>query len=257
MKVLLINPPHSSIGSRIPREHLPPLGLLSLGGPLLDAGHQVNLLDAEFGPMSLDQIISKTRECRLLHDGAHLALLRDQVETFSKELNDSKSGLLNDYPGECYPGDVMAAIACIRRADAVLGTHHSRFISRPMLGEAAILWLLSIQPEEGFPVRTGGNMPTFVCVVIIGAFLFGIWRMVAAVKAFAATLREPEPAVLAPRLQAFVWMALIVGAIGASCLDRISPGFALLVPRRKKCTTNESAPDGDKDARPQVGRAEV
>lgn len=57
MKILLVNPPHPSIGSRIPREHLPPLGLLSLGGPLLDAGHEVKLLDAEFGPMTVSQIV--------------------------------------------------------------------------------------------------------------------------------------------------------------------------------------------------------
>ena len=61
MKILLVNPPHPAIGSRIPREHLPPLGLLSLGGPLLDAGHAVRLLDAEFGPMPLEQIVSQTR----------------------------------------------------------------------------------------------------------------------------------------------------------------------------------------------------
>src|SRR5512139_745205 len=59
MKFLLVNPPHPSIGSRIPREHLPPLGLLALGGPLLDAGHQVRLLDAEFGPMSVGQIVAE------------------------------------------------------------------------------------------------------------------------------------------------------------------------------------------------------
>jgi anaerobic magnesium-protoporphyrin IX monomethyl ester cyclase len=47
MKILLINPTHPAIGSRIPHEHLPPLGLLALGGPLLDAGHQVRLLDAD------------------------------------------------------------------------------------------------------------------------------------------------------------------------------------------------------------------
>ncbi len=58
MKILLINPPHPSIGSRIPREHLPPLGLLSLGGPLLDAGHAVKLLDAEFGPMTVPEIVA-------------------------------------------------------------------------------------------------------------------------------------------------------------------------------------------------------
>lgn len=60
-KILLINPPHTAIGSRIPTEQLPPLGLLSIGGPLIDAGFDVSLLDAEFGPMSLFDIV---RECR-------------------------------------------------------------------------------------------------------------------------------------------------------------------------------------------------
>src|ERR671916_155723 len=57
MRILLINPPHTAIGSRIPREHLPPLGLLAVGGPLLDDGHEVRLLDAEFGPMSTYDIV--------------------------------------------------------------------------------------------------------------------------------------------------------------------------------------------------------
>ena len=64
MKILLINPPHPSIGSRIPREHLPPLGLLALGGPLVDAGHEVKLLDAEFGPMPLADIIREISDFR-------------------------------------------------------------------------------------------------------------------------------------------------------------------------------------------------
>ncbi len=59
MRVLLINPPHPSIGSRIPDEHLPPLGLLSVGGPLIDAGYKVKLLDAEFGPMKIVEIVEK------------------------------------------------------------------------------------------------------------------------------------------------------------------------------------------------------
>ncbi len=62
MQILLINPPHPSIGSRIPQEHLPPLGLLSVGGPLIDAGHQVRLLDAEFGPMPTREIVDRARE---------------------------------------------------------------------------------------------------------------------------------------------------------------------------------------------------
>src|SRR6185295_5778585 len=62
MKILIINPPHPAIGSRIPREHLPPLGLLSLGGPLLDAGHEVKLWDAEFEPISIERIILEAKK---------------------------------------------------------------------------------------------------------------------------------------------------------------------------------------------------
>jgi hypothetical protein len=266
-------------------------------------------------------IASLTSRQRLLQDGAHADTLRDQVETLAKELDDSKTGLLDDYPGECYPGDVMAAWMCIKRADTVLGTDHSKAISRalraftgaratghglppykansntglptsesrgcansymclsapelwptparqwfelydrlfwqerftavgfreypkglprsdwtldvdagpvvagygvsanafgvgaarkngrfdrayplatemlatvwelpngvlgiprllsnwseaPLLGEAAILWQLSIQPEKGFPVRSGGNIPGYVYIVLIGMSLF-------------------------------------------------------------------------------------
>ncbi|HWS08262.1 MAG TPA: magnesium-protoporphyrin IX monomethyl ester cyclase, partial [Xanthobacteraceae bacterium] len=56
MRFLLINPPHPSIGSRIPNEHLPPLGLLAVGGSLVDAGHHVELLDADIGPLSAPHI---------------------------------------------------------------------------------------------------------------------------------------------------------------------------------------------------------
>ena len=61
MNITLINPPHTAIGSRIPREHLPPLGLLSIGGPLIDAGFHVTLIDAELGPMTLHEIVDEAR----------------------------------------------------------------------------------------------------------------------------------------------------------------------------------------------------
>lgn len=62
MRILIVNPPHTAIGSRIPKEHLPPLGLLCIGGPLIDAGHDVTLLDAEFGPLSQDEIVQQVIE---------------------------------------------------------------------------------------------------------------------------------------------------------------------------------------------------
>ena len=61
MKILLLNPPHPSIGSRIPFEHLPPLGLLSIGGPLIDAGHEVSLLDADIAPLTAPEIVAEVR----------------------------------------------------------------------------------------------------------------------------------------------------------------------------------------------------
>jgi hypothetical protein len=75
-----------------------------------------------------------TCQQNLTADGKHLALLRDQVETLAEDLDRSPYGLLNDYPGECYPVDVFAAIAMIRRADPVLGTDHSAFAKRAMRG---------------------------------------------------------------------------------------------------------------------------
>ncbi|MBL8920447.1 MAG: magnesium-protoporphyrin IX monomethyl ester anaerobic oxidative cyclase [Myxococcaceae bacterium] len=67
MRVLLLNPPHTAIGSRcVPDDHLPPLGLLSIGGPLLDAGHQVELLDADLIDQPHEAIVDEV--CRRAPD---------------------------------------------------------------------------------------------------------------------------------------------------------------------------------------------
>ncbi|WP_205964258.1 B12-binding domain-containing radical SAM protein [Ramlibacter agri] len=47
LRICLLNPTHTAIGSRIPSDHLPPLGLLAVGGPLLDDGFAVRLVDAD------------------------------------------------------------------------------------------------------------------------------------------------------------------------------------------------------------------
>ncbi|PAX08775.1 magnesium-protoporphyrin IX monomethyl ester anaerobic oxidative cyclase [Sphingomonas lenta] len=56
MRIVIVNIPHPAIGSRIPKEQLPPLGLLCIGGPLIDDGHDVQLVDGEFGPMTIDAL---------------------------------------------------------------------------------------------------------------------------------------------------------------------------------------------------------
>lgn len=79
-------------------------------------------------------IAALTSHARLTADRQYLPLLRDQVESLSAELEASPKGLLEDYPGECYPGDVMTAIAMIRKADPVLGTDHGPFVRRALRG---------------------------------------------------------------------------------------------------------------------------
>lgn len=101
-RILLINPPHTAIGSRIPREQLPPLGLLSIGGPLIDAGFDVSLLDAEFGPMPIDAIVAEAAARRpemvmMGHSGsssAHATTMR-----IAARLKEAMPGLVIVYGG--------------------------------------------------------------------------------------------------------------------------------------------------------------
>jgi hypothetical protein len=91
----------------------------------------------------------------------------------------------------------------------------SNLSDAPMLGEAGILWQLSIQPEKGFPVKTGGSIPAYVYIVLLGVFLFGAWRIMESIETFREARRPPEPAVSAPRFQVMVWACLMLGAIAA------------------------------------------
>jgi hypothetical protein len=350
-----------------------------------------------------------TSRQKLLHDGAHLDLLRDQVESFAKELDQSKTGLLDDYPGQCFPGDVMAALMCIKRADAVLGTDHSSFIHRalrgftgarttryqlppyaassqtglpesdargcansyvcllapelwpiearqwyarydeffwqqritavgyreypknlprsdwtmdidagpviaghgvaasafgvgaarkngrfdrayplaaemlatvvelpngvlamprllsnlsdaPMLGEAAILWQLSIQPEKGFPLKTAANLPGYVYLVLISVFLLGTGLIFEAVWTFRAAGHESEPVVRAPAAQVTAWFCFLLCAIATLSTGHGHIGAAMLIlsltlPLRKKKKTPKGAhawpkPEPDAAAKP-------
>ncbi len=71
---------------------------------------------------------------KLMGHSRYEALLMSQVESLARELDESPYGLLNDYPGQCYPVDILPAIAAIRRADAVLGTDHAEFAARAVRG---------------------------------------------------------------------------------------------------------------------------
>ena len=89
---------------------------------------------------------------RLTGDRRHRPLLLDQVETLTTDLDQSPHGWLNDYPGECYPIDVFAAVGCIRRADLVLGTDHRAFAERELRAfSGKALDELGLPPYFGVP----------------------------------------------------------------------------------------------------------
>ena len=64
MKILLINPPYFTFTSIVGVGHQIPLGLLMVGGPLIDAGHEVRLLDAEQRHSSITSIIDEVGRLR-------------------------------------------------------------------------------------------------------------------------------------------------------------------------------------------------
>lgn len=107
MKICLLNPPHTAIGSRIPGEHLPPLGLLSIGGPLLDDGHEVQLIDADLHAYGIDQItpllVQAAPEILMLgHSGSssvHVTVLEicKQIKAFLPELTIVYGGVHPSY----------------------------------------------------------------------------------------------------------------------------------------------------------------
>jgi len=80
-------------------------------------------------------------------------LLQTQTNSLAAELTAAPTGLLDDYPGQCFPTDVMSAWYAIRRADAVLGTDHSQEAAaalRAFTGEhATVLGLMPYRAVAG------------------------------------------------------------------------------------------------------------
>lgn len=91
MKILIVNPPHLSIGSRMAKEHLPPLGLLAIGGPLIDAGHEVELLDADFYNMQISAIV-----CDVVATHPDLILLGHSGSTSAQPIINNITRLVRD-----------------------------------------------------------------------------------------------------------------------------------------------------------------
>jgi hypothetical protein len=87
---------------------------------------------------------------KLTSETQYEKLLREQTNSLAEELDESPYGLLDDYPGQCYPVDILPAIAAIHRADAVLGTDHAEFVER------------AIRAFQGDAVDKLTGLPTYI-----------------------------------------------------------------------------------------------
>lgn len=61
-------------------------------------------------------------------DPQYAALLSSQRATLAVEISEAKLHLVDDYPGECYPNDILWAVAAIQRAGELQGVDHSGLV---------------------------------------------------------------------------------------------------------------------------------
>lgn len=105
MRVLLLNPPHPAVASRCHDGHMTPLGHLAVGGPLIDAGHAVKLLDADLEPLSIDEAVRRALAWRpdavlLGHAGSTSA--HPTIAALARGLKRARPELITVYGG-VYP----------------------------------------------------------------------------------------------------------------------------------------------------------
>lgn len=162
MRITLVNPPHTAIGSRIPGEHLPPHGLLCIGGPLIDAGHQVVLIDADREALADDEVVRRicgTRPDVVMfgHSGstsAHptIARLAQRVRGVLPEVTIVVGGVYPSYHwAEVLDGQPAIDVAVIGE-----GEHTTLEVVRALdRGGLPQVAGIALRDDDGAPYRTG------------------------------------------------------------------------------------------------------
>ncbi|MEM7359072.1 MAG: hypothetical protein AAF431_08245 [Pseudomonadota bacterium] len=84
---------------------------------------------------------------KLTENNQYAELLVDQANKLAEELDASPYGLLDDYPGQCYPVDVLPAIAVINRAGEIISEDFQPFVKRSIRGFSGS----RLDPETGLP----------------------------------------------------------------------------------------------------------
>jgi hypothetical protein len=90
-----------------------------------------------------------TAHLALTGDQKYAEFLRGQADSLAAELDASPWGLLEDYPGQTYPVDIVPAVAGIQRIDHLLNSDHSAMIAR------------AVRLLQGNVVETASGLPGY------------------------------------------------------------------------------------------------
>lgn len=71
-----------------------------------------------------------TARMQLTGDQGDADFLKQQADGLAREFDASPWGVIDDYPGEAYPVDIVPTIAGIQRIDRMLGTDHATSIAK-------------------------------------------------------------------------------------------------------------------------------
>jgi anaerobic magnesium-protoporphyrin IX monomethyl ester cyclase len=123
VRILLINPPYQTLTSNCGVGHQIPLGLLAVGGPLLDAGHTVRLLDAEcrkLTPTALGRAVGAFRPDVVMTGHAGSTPAHPICVAMFRDLKASLPGMLTVYGG-VYPSyHAKAILTCEPAVDVIV-----------------------------------------------------------------------------------------------------------------------------------------
>ena len=100
----------------------------------------------------------------------------------------------------------------------------------PYLGEAAILFVLTRSPADGFPVITGGSIPRAVYFGLAAQLLLGFGLAGMFLFSLRRWLKDcPNLAVPMPRIQFNVWLLLLLAGLTMFASGKIAFAMILLL----------------------------
>jgi hypothetical protein len=160
---------------------------------------------------------------RITGNTQYHALMAGQRTSLAAELAEAKLHLRDDYPNECYPADMLWAVAAIRRADALDDGPQGTVPFSPArksgpsprhdalaqglswsLGEVALLFSMTRPTLAARTVPFTGHVPAVVWImfaVYLGVGLFSIWFEIRSIRRRIRPFWPPKfaPALLSGR----------------------------------------------------------